>query len=409
MFRRYRSVPTLRILTLGVVILAASPFTRSEETYPLKLAISPGEKWTFDVNSAVKLKGQVTASGQPLQQIDQSMGQRRKGTIEVLSADAGLPTAMKVTFDNESANTGSLNGEQSPAFALAGKTVTVKRSENGAVANDLPEPPDEATLAELNKLLDPDISIYPKQPVAVGDEWDGDTAALIKQFQLGPDDKASLKCKLLALSEIDGHKVADVRLVVEVTKREQGSVATKTTLGGVSRIDLKTGETLVADILGKISTRGSQQVDGSDGKPVNCDVTADGTLEVHQKVSLLPGADSVPAKTPAATHLPPAEAATNTASPFTGSYQGGGITVELAGVAARYNGTLALKEKKFPLVASAVGNKLTGTFESEGTKFTFTALLDGATLFLSSEGTTYTLRRATANSLAHPTATNPSQ
>ncbi len=275
MFRRYRSFPVLQILSLALSIVAASRFTRAQETYPLKLSITPGEKWTFDVNSAVKLKGQVTAGGQPLQQIDQSMGQRRKGTIEVLSADAGLPTAMKVTFDNESANTGNVNGESSPAFALAGKTVTVTRSENGAITNDLPEPPNEATLAELNKLLDPDTSIYPKRPVAIGEEWDGDTAALIKQFQLRADDKVSLKCKLLTQSQINGRKVADVRLVVEVTKREQGSVITKTTLGGVSRIDIKTGETLVADILGRISTRGSQQVDAPDGKPLNCDVAAD--------------------------------------------------------------------------------------------------------------------------------------
>ncbi len=76
---------------------------------------------------------------------------------------------------------------------------------------------------------------------------------------------------------------------------------------------------------------------------------------------------------------------------------------------AKYTGTLAQKDRKFPIVAAAVGNKLNGTFQSEGTRFPFTAVLNSATLSLSSEGTTYTLRKASADSLAHPATTNRSE
>ncbi len=334
------------------------------------------------------------------------MGQRRKGTIEVLAASAGLPTAIKVTFDEESANTGGTDGHLVPEFALAGKTVTVKRGEGGTITNDLHDPPDEATVAELNKLLEPDTSIYPKQPVAVGEEWDGDSTAIARQFQLGADDSVSLKCRLLSLNEIDGRKVANVSVAGQVSKREQGFVNTKTTLGGVSQIDLKTGELLASDVAGKISTKGSQKETGPDGKPVNIDVAADGTLEVHQTVKF-PAAgavvvESAPATAPVAAEPP----AAGDAYGLAGSYQGGGMTVELVGDRVRYTGTLALGDKKFPLVAAADGNKLNGTFESEGAKFKFTALVDGAKMTLSSDGTTYTLTRTPANPLVRPSVEN---
>ena len=74
-------------------------------------------------------------------------------------------------------------------------------------------------------------------------EWDGDATAVAATFQIGPDDKVSIKCKLLAVKEADGRQVADVAVTGHVVKIEGGQVETTITLGGVSRFDLLTGET----------------------------------------------------------------------------------------------------------------------------------------------------------------------
>ena len=51
-------------------------------------------------------------------------------------------------------------------------------------------------------MLDPDTSLYPPHAVAVGDEWQANTAALAQQFQLGQGDQISIQCKLVAIGKV---------------------------------------------------------------------------------------------------------------------------------------------------------------------------------------------------------------
>lgn len=418
---RYGS--TGRGVSMGVagfaMLLLLLMFTPAvaQQTYTLKIRMSAGERWAFDISSSIKQKGEVTANGQQAQAIDTSATERRKGTVEILAAAEGKPTAMKITFDTESATTGAMNGQPAPAFTLAGKTVTLRKGDGGAVTNDLPEQPDPQTLAELNRMLEPDTSVYPTHPVSVNDEWDADTAGLAKQFQLGEDDKISMKCKLLAIKEQDGRQVADVSVTGQIVKHDQGFIVTTTTLGGVSRVDLQTGQVLTADVLGKMASRGSRAVNGQNGQ-VTVAVNADGTLEIHQRVNPVGGGgqggqpiaqDNAPPMKPAeggrdnplAPHGPP---------PFVGAYKGDDLSIDLTGGEGdRYTGTMTLKDKKFPVTAHAEGNRLLGTFQSGGTSFDFSATIEGDTLKLTSGGSDYTMRRAPGadNPLAKPGAKNP--
>src|SRR5579859_6815578 len=99
-----------------------------------------------------------------------------------------------------------------------------------------------------------------------------------------------MKCKLLDIKDLDGRKVAEVRITGQVVKHDQGFIVTTTDLSGTSQIDLVNGQTLGADITGKMSSHGSEQRTGNDGQPVNVVVDADGQIDMHQTVRLLEGA-----------------------------------------------------------------------------------------------------------------------
>lgn len=81
---------------------------------------------------------------------------------------------------------------------------------------------------------------------------------------------------------------------------------------------------------------------------------------------------------------------------FAGTFAGDGLTLELQGSHGHYTGHLRFDERTFPLAAQAVGNTLSGTFESGGSRFEFSATLEGHTLTFTSGGATYVLTQAAA-------------
>ena len=162
----------------------------------------------------------------------------------------------------------------------------------------------------------------------------------------------------------------------------------------------------------------AQQVNDPNAGPVNVSVSADGTIDVRQAVKPLnaaaPGvgfdiAGAHPGNPPANAPRPeaPAAAPDDAAATFSGSYKGDQIALDLASSAGQYSGSLTVGDKKFPVAAKSDGGKLAGHFESEGTRFEFSASMQGNTLTLTSEGNTYTLKKATANPLGRPAPKNP--
>jgi hypothetical protein len=367
-----------------------------QQTYTLKIRSRPGDKFAFDVSSSIKQKGQIVANGLP-QPIDQSGTQARKGTLEILAAENDFPTAIRVTFASDSSNSGTLGGQAAPAFPLAGKTITLRRSQDGQVTNDLPQQPDDQTLAELDRMLDPDLSVYPTHPVAVGDEWNADSAALARQFQLGPDDKVSMKCRFRSVRNLDGHNVAEFALTGEVVKRDQGFIVTTTRLDGINLIDLANGQTLQTDVTGKMSSRGTKAGNG-DGEIGKVSVDADGQLEMHQRVRTLASGANPPMAAAPAVENP----LTRHIKALAGLYRGDELAVDVGGDAGHYTGTITRGDKTFPFTAHGDENKFSGSFQAAGASFDFTAILDGDTLTLTSDGNSYTMKRAAMPVTAAP-------
>ena len=195
-------------------------------------------------------------------------------------------------------------------------------------------------------------------------------------------------------------QVAEIALMGEVLKHDQGFIVTTTHLNGIARIDLATGQMLESEMTGKMSSRGTRPADASGHGGVTVD--AEGELKTHQRLTPITLADAPPPaaaasmvpNAPAPASAPPADnPLARHVTTFAGSYKGDELAVDLAGEEGHYTGTMTFHDKTFPLTAHAEGNKLDGTFQASGSSFHFTANLDGNTLTLLSDGNTYVMKR----------------
>ena len=96
-------------------------------------------------------------------------------------------------------------------------------------------------------------------------------------------------------------------------------------------------------------------------------------------------------------------------TPFAGSYQGDGISLNLIPETNQYRGKMEIGGQTYPVVATATTPEtFTGEFDVNGAAFTFSAVLKGNELTLTSDGSNYTLTRSGGNPLATP-ASQPEQ
>jgi hypothetical protein len=97
---------------------------------------------------------------------------------------------------------------------------------------------------------------------------------------------------------------------------------------------------------------------------------------------------------------------------LSGTYRDERVLVELnaptrTGEHTTYTGIIQLGDAKFPLKAEADEARLTGTFESGGDRFEFSGTVVGHMLVLTTDGTTYRLKKQVMNPLARPEHPNP--
>ena len=394
------------IVPLSLACLAAAAPPR--QTYSIALHLAPGDTWSFESNTLVKITTHLIRGGQVADPPDQSVTQRRTGTIQVIGVADGLPSAVKVGFDADSTDDGH-------PFPLAGKTVTL-RSEAGQVVTDLDATVDPRLLAELGRMLAPDTTAYPPAAVAVGQEWDADATQLARQFQLGPQDHVSLRATLVGVSDAKGRQVADITLSgVGVKQQPGGSGQTRITLAGKSRIDLATGLVLNSELTGQARSKG-RQVEPNQTLPTTYDATV--AYSVKQDDTIMKagaggaagiGVASSPGGVAGAGGIAGAGGVNNAgADPqtqrdapragggdlqFDGAFRSDQLQLELTSNQSHYTGTLTIADRKYPISAQFEGGRLAGTFGSGGSTFDFTATLAGPTLTLQSGKATYVLSR----------------
>lgn len=379
----------------------------------LKTKLSKGQKWSFDGSVQFDNTMRATSNGQLVQEQNQTISHRREGSYEVLEASDGKPTKLRITYSNECKGQIKVNGQaQQIDFPLAGQTITATKQDGQLSHNGKADLAPDA-LAELGQLFEQNNSMLPGKPIGVGDEWEPDVAEIRQQFQLGPDDKATVKCKFLAIGNVEGRKTADISVTGQLAKNNQG-VVSSITLGGVTQVDIETGQILNSDVVGKLTHQGRQQGADPFGQPMIIDVGGGGQMKVTQVSRLLAGGAEVavgpgpgPGPGPEIGRDPvgPPPGPMGAFAPYVGEFKGDGLTLtfnEFSG--ATLKGTLAKGNSKFPATAKLGEGKITGTFDAGGHAFNFTATVDGDTMSFDSEGNKYTLKRPAA---APPPQPNP--
>ena len=93
---------------------------------------------------------------------------------------------------------------------------------------------------------------------------------------------------------------------------------------------------------------------------------------------------------PAQNPLNPLEVAA--ADPFAGNFSSQNMALTLSG-AGTYTGQLTFNGQTFPVTATSNGQTLTGTFNSSGTDFEFSATLQDDIMTLQSGGSSFTLNK----------------
>jgi hypothetical protein len=377
----------VRAAAVGALVIAWSARPASADgKYDLKHDEKVGHRYEFDSTSEMTQKFVVTPQGGKADTDEQHKIGRRKGTIEVLEVRAGSPAALKIHFDEE-ASTDSLEqntNKKSVSFALAGKTVIVRIDEKGKTTSDAPAGIDSDAIHEVIEEILPSRAMLPTHPVAIGDEWQPDLTDLARQYELGPKDTIEARCKFETVDAAGRLKTARIHFTGHVTKEVNGMPSTLD-VQGIKQIDLITGDLLHNDVAGKMTVKGTTNGPGPDGKPTTA--TVDGFISFHEVEDHTPVAI-------ADAGAPVALAPVTGVQAFAGIFRSDELTVELAPTTnGQLRGFITLSDKKLPAMAEIKEEKLIGVFETEGTKFNFTATLDGKTMTLVSDGTSYVLKK----------------
>ncbi len=313
----------------AILISAASVY--AQDKVMLRLDVEPGQAWKFDRSYDEALNSRKSAGGQSYAMANKNHA-RRVGQIEILAAKEGRPTSLRVTYGPDCETTAEANGRpQKIPFPFAGQTITVTREANGAITRSFRGQAEANALAELDQMLDPDVTLYPNKQVAVGEEWAAAADVVNRQFGVtGPSDSAGMTLKLLAVKTVAGRPAAEIALATHATK-DMGGVIRKTEAKGTALIEVRSGHVLRFNLTGTSTIAGTATGPGPNGRAVPIRWEGSGTMTqslvsepVGGEIAVAPagnGGAAVPAA--AAPHgvnpldSPPA-AASHGANPFDG-------------------------------------------------------------------------------------------
>ena len=372
----------------------------SAQTITLKPAIEAGMSWTFDSVQDMTSDNKASFNGQT-QPFNSKQRQRRSGTLTVLEVKNGEPSKIRVTYDDKCETSAEMAGQKNAIpFPLVGKTLVVSRAENGQVTTDMDGQMDPNVLSEAAGLIESDAMFFPTKPVAVGDEWPAEPKGLARQLQLQGQDTAGMTLKLLSVKN-DPKPTAEVKVSMAVV-RSMGGMNIKLISQGTALVDIATGHVIKIDTKGTTTNSGTMSDQTPDGQMVQFQVEGTGTLTTTQDQPLKGNGGPVAGPVgPGPVGPAPVGGNPLAKKTYAGTFTDGKLTLELAPGGDGYAGTIALGENKFPATASGGAAGLAGSFAAGNDSYKFTATLDGDTVTLISDGTTYTLKRqAPKNPLA---------
>lgn len=380
------------VLVLGVSLALAGAAYGQEKTR-LELHARPHEQWQFENVHELRMDIEVSADNGQKQQIQQTMIEKRAGTLEVLEVSGGAPVALRVCFDPDSGTSVEIAGQppQQKAYELAGKTA-VFRKRDETVSVDGYQELDAQTLQELRDLLEPDQPYFPRRAVAVGDTWDAGTEGLKRAFELGPRDSGTMQCELLGVRELNGRKSAELGIRLALTRWEEGFLETHIDANGKGMMDVASGRFTDLELKGQVQSQGTQQTaEGS------VEAWGQGTVVFRMHAELRSageGEAGEPADSGAAGENPLGAEALRGPPDLAGTYTSDKLRLTLRRDGDQYTGEIRMGERTFPAKARRAGDKLEGSFEDNGHSFPFTITGKGTPdLRLETGGAKHELKR----------------
>lgn len=400
------------VATVAIVACTAliTPFAVAQQRYTLQPRFAVGQRWSEQRTNNVEMATVIKVNQQVYERHQQSSRNTLALEWEVLALNDGVPTAARVTFGSECGSQVQQDGQsQTVPFAAAGKTITARLQPNGDVTYEPASAESPEVQAVFENLFEVNEGAYPRQPIAVGESWNWDKAAIAGAFDLGADDEGTVTCTLKSVRTERGHEIGEIEFKIQFKQgqaQEGGgqrvATLTESKLNGRGEMDITAGRLISLKLAGEMVTNGIIYAADENGTlQPQADIVGVGKVGLESRARLLSGGGQASTGGDA-TPAGPAD--------FTGEYSNDALTLTLKRAADGFAGTIKMGERELPVRATAAGDKLRGQFQSDNHWFDFDATLSGSTLTLTTGGKTHTLQKKTpapVNPLGGDQPTNP--
>jgi hypothetical protein len=264
------------VAALGIALAAPAS---GQDTGEITLRMSPqkGDQWSFDESSTFQSNIKVMANGQLAQELAQKAEKLERGETHIVAVEGDKIMEIEVRFSPETGDKTEQQGQpprtERPSYA--GKTIKIKRQATGEPAYETDAQLSPEDQKKLKKLLDPQAGFFPKKPVKVGERWVADEKALAEEFELGPEDRGTVRCRLKGVRQVDGLDAADVEVAMVVNKKQDFFLMTFD-MEGLMVIDRRSGVVLDGELSGPITISGEREVPGENGQIVKISIEGGG-------------------------------------------------------------------------------------------------------------------------------------
>jgi hypothetical protein len=288
-------MPAIRPAALAAaVFLLSSPAARAGDV-SLEPHHQTGERWSLERDYQMTSSVRIKANGQVAQEVGGTERESYKATIDVLAVEGGKPGVIRARFDPAAAASTEKAGQvEKRPFGFAGKTCTIRGGANPVVECPGAQLGDDEK-KKLAELIEANEGYLPKKPVKPGDRWLADEKAVARDFELGPEDRGVVKCKLREVKALEGRETAYVDVSIALVKVIQEFMKAEMDVEGTIAYDVATGQAVLVDLSGPVNFSGSRDVPGQNGQPVKVAVEGGGDMKLHVACRALPPGPSTAA------------------------------------------------------------------------------------------------------------------
>jgi hypothetical protein len=325
MFTRSASLAAIAFATIvlfcGIALAAGKPQPTSQpakqppprepaKKYDLKSRPTVGQRIAFEdsIDSVLKFEA-YGGRNRSITQTTRNKLRLAATCDEALDVSSeGRILARRITFAPECGSETRVDSKPPKTVRLAcsGRTVTFRIKPDGTVDQDFGVKQGAEQMKMLRRALEGQAAIFPDHPVAVGDRWRADEA-FRSLLVLKETDSISAICTLKGVRDQDGRQVADIAVSAGAIAGDARGFGVELNYTGMCSVDVQTGVTVRADLIGHGNVAAQQVVSGKSKRGLTTAAihfSGEGTYNVHRVARLLAPA-SADTATAATDSVPP--------------------------------------------------------------------------------------------------------